>query len=359
MRKPRHIKGTGSIFSRPGSPYLYVGYWNGKRFVKESAKTTDEQVAQALLDKRREQVRTRRHMDPRKQERITVNELLDALEAHWKLRDQASVKTMFPSAKTALLAELDAMPAVNVDCPLLTEIQTKWKAADRSHATVNKFLEVLHRAFVLGWKNGRISAVPPFPNRLEELSAVRQGFVEPADFANFLAAIPDTDVRDFAQWLGNTGQRVGEARKLRWSYIHGDELHIPAPDTKQRRGRVIPLVADLAEIIERRRAVRRLDCPLIFHQGGVRMGRFRQPWQEAMRATGLRITPHDLRRSAVRNLVQVVDRDVARANSGHRTEGIFSRYNIVSPTQVADALKKLAAYKLQAVKKAAKVVKIG
>src|SRR5881628_1871054 len=81
MRKPRHIKGTGSIFSRPGSPYLYVGYWNGKRFVKESAKTTDEQVAQALLDKRREQVRTRRHMDPRKQERITVNELLDALEA--------------------------------------------------------------------------------------------------------------------------------------------------------------------------------------------------------------------------------------------------------------------------------------
>ena len=90
MRKPRHIKGTGSIFSRPGSPYLYVGYWNGKRFVKESAKTTDEQVAQALLDKRREQVRTRRHMDPRKQERITVNELLDALEAHWTLRDQAS-----------------------------------------------------------------------------------------------------------------------------------------------------------------------------------------------------------------------------------------------------------------------------
>ena len=141
-------------------------------------------------------------------------------------------------------------------------------------------------------KECRISAVPPFPNRLEELSAVRQGFVEPADFANFLAAIPDTDVRDFAQWLGNTGQRVGEARKLRWSYIHGDELHIPAPDTKQRRGRVIPLVADLAEIIERRRAVRRLDCPLIFHQGGVRMGRFRQTWQEAMRATGLRITPN-------------------------------------------------------------------
>ena len=50
---------------------------------------------------------------------------------------------------------------------------------------------------------------------------------------------------------------------------------------------------------------------------------------------------------------------MARANSGHRTEGIFSRYNIVSPTQVADALKKVAAYTRQAVKKGAKVSKIG
>src|SRR5207249_2110528 len=83
MRKPRHIKGTGSIFTRPGSPYLYVSYWNGKRQVKESAKTTDEQVAQALLDKRREQMRTRRHVDPRKQERITVDELLNALQEHY------------------------------------------------------------------------------------------------------------------------------------------------------------------------------------------------------------------------------------------------------------------------------------
>lgn len=40
---------------------------------------------------------------------------------------------------------------------------------------------------------------------------------------------------------------------------------------------------------------------------------FRYPWRAAVKATGLRITPHDLRRSGVRNLVQAgVDRDVAR-----------------------------------------------
>ena len=359
VRKPRHVKGTGSIFTRPGSPYLYVGYWNGKRFVKESAKTTDRQVAQALLDKRREQMRTRRHVDPRKQERITVDELLNALQEHYKLHEQPAGKSMFSSCKVPLLAELGGMPAVNVECPLLESLQKKWKEAKVAHSTINKRLGVLHRAFVLAFKAGRIAAVPPFPTRLEELSAVRTGFVEPADFARFLAAISDTDVRDFIEWLGATGQRRGEARKLEWKYVHGDELHIPAPDTKGRKARVLPLVADLAEIIERRRALRRLDSPYIFHRDGKPTHEFRGPWNTAVEATGLRITPHDLRRSGVRNLIQAgVDRDVARAISGHRTEYVFARYNIVAPEQMADALRKVAAYKREAAAKAGKVVKL-
>src|SRR5207237_1319077 len=77
------------------------------------------------------------------------------------------------------------------------------------------------------------------------------------------------------------------------SYIHGDELDIPAHDTKQRGGRVIPLVADLAEIIERRWAVRRVDSPLIFHLRGVRFGAVAQPRSEPIVATGLRSTPRD------------------------------------------------------------------
>ena len=53
-----------------------------------------------------------------------------------------------------------------------------------------------------------------------------------------------------------------------------------------------------------------------------------------------------------------VDRDVARAISGHRTEYVFARYNIVAPEQMADALRKVAAYKREAAAKAGKVVKL-
>ena len=119
-----------------------------------------------------------------------------------------------------------------------------------------------------------------------------------------------------------------------------------AKDAKTGHGRVLSLVGDLRLIIERRLKARRLDCPLVFHRYGKPVGEYRKRWKKACKAAGVagRI-PYDLRRTAVRNMIRAgVDQAVAMKISGHRTDAVFRRYNIVSDEDIRDAMVKTEAY---------------
>ena len=123
-------------------------------------------------------------------------------------------------------------------------------------------------------------------------------------------------------------------------------LTLPSKITKNKKPRKLALVGIYREIIKRRLNARVIGCDLICHRGGIQLGSFKKSWASACKKAGVAgLLFHDLRRTAVRNMVRAgIERTVARAISGHRTEAVFERYNITDEEDLKDAALKTEAY---------------
>jgi integrase len=83
---------------------------------------------------------------------------------------------------------------------------------------------------------------------------------------------------------------------------------------------------------------------LRIHRDGEEVVDFRKPWKEAGKKAHVQGRLfHDLRRTAVRNMVRAgVPQSVAMSINGHKTVSMFLRYNITSASDKIDALRKMA-----------------
>lgn len=215
----------------------------------------------------------------------------------------------------------------------------------RKPATVNRELTALKRMFTLAMKAGKLASRPHIASLAEDNA--REGFLEPADFASVREHL-HTDVADAATFAYLTGWRKGEATTLEWRDVNlaAREIRLRSENSKNKRPRVVKLAGELLALLEHRASVRQLDCPLVFHRAGKPLGDFRKAWATACEAAGFAgILFHDLRRSAVRNMVRAgVPERVAMRISGHRTRSIFDRYDVTSETDLDAAAERTALY---------------
>lgn len=147
-------------------------------------------------------------------------------------------------------------------------------------------------------------------------------------------------VRVFA----DCGLRLGEVLPLRREDFDGETLQVrrtahegqilegtKTDHGEPEAGRVVPVPATLAWMLEAQINLNGPDCRLLFPTPRGRLWRertfYRDLWKPTQEASGLSIRPHECRHSYVTHLraVGVNDADLAEI-SGHRVETMLARY---------------------------------
>jgi len=158
---------------------------------------------------------------------------------------------------------------------------------------------------------------------------VRRGFVDDCDLDAILERHPEA-YSDAARFAHATGWRRGEVLGLVWTGVDHGSGRVSIPTSKHGDPRTVPVAPELGAILDRREAAR--TCGYVFADGGAYLWRFSRLWREATVAAGRPgVLFHDLRRSAVRNMIRGGAHEaVVRGIAGHRTPSMLSRSGFIT-----------------------------
>ncbi len=322
--------------------WWYSFSWNGRRY-QESSGLKNRKAAEEVEAGRRVQL-AKGEVGLADRPRYTINELLDKLKQRWERDDKASRQNL------SLLEKIKEVFGTKMADELTTDdldrhARRRRKAGD-ANATTNRIFQCLRRAFNLAGV-----AWPKF-ELLDETDNVREGVFKPEEMQKVLSHLPDDGLRDYVAFAYSTGMRKGELSALRWSYVHGDTIIVPAGVCKNKKPHRIPVAGPLIAILKRREAARSFESngttqfsEFIFHRGDGRpITEFRRSWRTATRLAGCgnRIF-HDLRRTCISDMIDAgVPQSTCMSISGHKTISVFLRYALSSDESKSEALEKTA-----------------
>jgi integrase len=285
--------------------------------------------------------KARGEIRPAAAEKVTCGELLDDLLEHAKHNTKASTEKIW-----RLVVEANLRPffghrkASSLTTEILREYRRKRIAQGRSESTCNRELSMLRTALNLGRKctPPKVVTIRYFP-MVAELNA-RQGFLTDEQYEKLRDALPEY-LRPLFVTAYFTGVRLGELLAFRWHQVDFAQgfITLSAAETKSGHARAVPILdGDMRQWLEW--SLEHAEgCPCVFHNDGLPFREFRSSWKTACTASGIPdLKFHDLRRTAVRNMRRAGVPQVVRMRiSGHRTDSMERRYNIVDIEDIQSA----------------------
>jgi integrase len=341
----RGKRGQGCVYRHSGSRNWWIKFSVNGRTIQQSAETESRREA---LDNLKTEILKHAAGEAPDSRQTTVLKLKDAMMQTWKNLDknQASV-AWAENCWKRLLPYFGAMKAHAVSSAAIRGYVEARKAENAANGTINRELSVLSSAFTLGYEETprRVSHKLSF-TRLPE-SRPRQGFVEQKQYNTLAAKCSELYMRAMLALAYSFGFRKAELLSLKVSDVDLLGGTVRLRTSKNGEPRQVNLTKETRELLASCCAGKSKDEAVFTRteQSGKRVpvADFRGTWDAVTKAAGCEgLLFHDLRRSAVRNMVRAgIPEVVCMKISGHKTRAVFDRYNIVSERDLADAAKKL------------------
>lgn len=296
-------------------------------------------------------------------DRVTINELLQLVLNDYKNNGLKTLPDIEMRMKLHVTPFFSGRTAQSIRTGDIETYKTKRLNQEAAVATINRELSIIQRAFSLGVEQDLIMNQFCKVKKFKEDNA-RQGFITQEEFETLCTKLP-ADVCAPVRFAFETGWRMNSEILTRtWGNVdlNSGIIRLESGETKNGESRVFPLTGKLLKILKEQKEIHQnliresgQFCSLVFHHDGKAMtykdkrGQykpstyFRTEWVKACEKAGLagRI-PHDFRRVAVSRFERSgITRKVGMQLSGHLTESIFSRYNIVRSQDLEDARAKL------------------
>lgn len=269
-----------------------------------------------------------------KTDRGSFAALLELVRTDYKIKNRRSLYDLEKRIDVALIPAMGSLPAGTAWKDLDTYI-LKRREEGVKNGTINNELRIVRRAYRLGARKGLVSYVPTI-EMLPDADA-RDGYYSPKDFKLMLAAAPPL-LSNIMTVAYITGWRLRTVLKLQWHQVDLEGGFVWQTEVKNQKATRWPIDIVLDQIglslrtaLEDQRratdAIKDRIIPHVFHRKGKPIKTIRTRFNQAVDAAGLSNVFHDLRGTAIINLLEAgVDAPTIMNMVGLKTERMIIHY---------------------------------